>query len=85
MAGDGLLQSKRRVGFGTEEDNVKICPYPAYLDLHGQQAPGECLGELGDRDKVMSGVRKFGSEDLCDPLEMAGLGGCLGVLLKDWG
>lgn len=33
----------------------------------------------------MSGVRKFESEDLCDPLEMAGLGGCLGVLLKDWG
>lgn len=33
----------------------------------------------------MSGVRKFGSEDLCDPLEMAVLGGFLGVLLKDWG
>lgn len=35
MAGDGLLQSKRRVGFGTEEDSVKICPYPTCLDLHG--------------------------------------------------
>lgn len=35
MAGDGLLQSKRRIRFGAEKNNVKIYPYPTCPGLHG--------------------------------------------------